>query len=111
MAKIFGSTDIFALCDRFPGIIPQRGRLSTRVRGGHRLGCRGRVWHSQTVHHGLWDYDLPAEPVLHVTAIDMNQGEQQWRTPLGDGLRNHPLLRELSLPPLGNAEIVALGLP
>src|SRR4029079_19008159 len=22
------------------------------------------VWHFQTVHHGLWDYDLPAPPVL-----------------------------------------------
>lgn len=24
-----------------------------------------RVWHYQIVHHGLWDYDLPAAPVLH----------------------------------------------
>lgn len=23
-----------------------------------------RVWHFQTVHHGLWDYDLPTAPVL-----------------------------------------------
>jgi quinoprotein glucose dehydrogenase len=23
-----------------------------------------RVWHYQTVHHDLWDYDLPAQPVL-----------------------------------------------
>jgi len=23
-----------------------------------------RVWHFQTVHHGLWDYDLPSPPVL-----------------------------------------------
>ena len=23
-----------------------------------------RVWHFQTVHHGLWDYDLPGPPVL-----------------------------------------------
>ncbi len=23
-----------------------------------------RVWHFQTIHHGLWDYDLPAPPVL-----------------------------------------------
>lgn len=46
--------------------------------GGHRLGddlfaetllcvearTGKRVWHFQTVHHGLWDYDLPAAPVL-----------------------------------------------
>ena len=23
-----------------------------------------RVWHFQTVHHNIWDYDLPAQPVL-----------------------------------------------
>ncbi|HUQ90456.1 MAG TPA: pyrroloquinoline quinone-dependent dehydrogenase [Bryobacteraceae bacterium] len=23
-----------------------------------------RIWHFQTVHHNLWDYDLPAQPVL-----------------------------------------------
>src|SRR4029079_6282212 len=23
-----------------------------------------RVWHYKTVHNGLWDYDLPAAPVL-----------------------------------------------
>jgi glucose dehydrogenase/cytochrome c5 len=24
-----------------------------------------RIWHFQIVHHGLWDYDLPAAPILH----------------------------------------------
>lgn len=24
-----------------------------------------RVWHYQTVHHGVWDYDNPAAPILH----------------------------------------------
>lgn len=46
--------------------------------GGHRLGdnlfaesivCLDartgrRVWHFQIVHHGVWDYDLPAAPIL-----------------------------------------------
>jgi quinoprotein glucose dehydrogenase len=46
--------------------------------GGHRLGdtlfaesivcidveSGERVWHFQAVHHGLWDYDLPAAPIL-----------------------------------------------
>ena len=27
-----------------------------------------RVWHYQTVHHGIWDYDLPAAPIL----LDIN---------------------------------------
>jgi len=29
-----------------------------------------RVWHFQTVHHGLWDYDLPAAPVLCTIQVD-----------------------------------------
>ncbi len=24
-----------------------------------------RVWHYQVLHHGVWDYDLPAAPILH----------------------------------------------
>ncbi len=23
-----------------------------------------RIWHFQTIHHNLWDYDLPAQPIL-----------------------------------------------
>ncbi len=42
-------------------------------------------------------------PYSRVTAIDMNVGEHLWMTPLGNGdrFRNHPLLRDLDLPPLG----------
>ncbi len=29
-----------------------------------------RVWHFQTVHHGLWDYDLPAPPVLATITVN-----------------------------------------
>ncbi|MCZ6915873.1 MAG: pyrroloquinoline quinone-dependent dehydrogenase [Gemmatimonadetes bacterium] len=29
-----------------------------------------RVWHFQTVHHGLWDYDIPAPPVLVTITVD-----------------------------------------
>lgn len=52
--------------------------------GGHRLGdnlfaesilCLDldtgrRVWHFQTVHHGLWDYDNPAAPNLLDVTVD-----------------------------------------
>ena len=41
-------------------------------------------------------------PYSRVTAIDMNQGEHQWMTPLGNGPVNHPLIRDLDLSPLGN---------
>ncbi len=29
-----------------------------------------RVWHFQTVRHGLWDYDLPAAPALLTITVD-----------------------------------------
>jgi len=52
--------------------------------GGHRLGdnlfaeslvaveaSTGRhVWHFQIVHHGVWDYDLPAAPALIDITVD-----------------------------------------
>ena len=41
-------------------------------------------------------------PYARLTAIDMNKGEHVWVTPLGNGPRNHPLLADLDLPPLGD---------
>ena len=41
-------------------------------------------------------------PYSHVTAIDMNQGKHRWRSALGNGPLNHPLLRDLDIPALGN---------
>ncbi|MDH3223307.1 MAG: pyrroloquinoline quinone-dependent dehydrogenase [Gemmatimonadota bacterium] len=29
-----------------------------------------RLWHFQTVHHGLWDFDLPGAPVLYTATVD-----------------------------------------
>ena len=40
-------------------------------------------------------------PYSRVTAIDLNTGDHVWMTPHGDGPRNHPLLKNLDLPPLG----------
>ena len=42
-------------------------------------------------------------PYTRMTAIDMNTGEHAWMIPTGDGdrIRNHPMLRDLDLPPLG----------
>ncbi len=42
-------------------------------------------------------------PYGRITAIDMNRGEHLWMVANGDGPRNHPLLADLDLPPLGNA--------
>ena len=41
-------------------------------------------------------------PYARLTAIDMNRGEHLWMSPLGNGPRNHPLLRDMDLPPLGD---------
>ena len=41
-------------------------------------------------------------PYTQVTAIDMHAGELLWSTPVGNGPRDHPLLRDLDLPPLGD---------
>ena len=42
-------------------------------------------------------------PYSRMTAIDLNTGEIAWMQPNGDGnrLRDHPMLRDLDLPPLG----------
>ena len=41
-------------------------------------------------------------PYGRITAIDLNKGDHVWQVANGDGPRNHPLLKGLNLPPLGN---------
>ena len=59
--------------------------------------------------HGTREYPpaplglpLLKPPYGRITAIDLNKGEHAWMVPNGDGPRNHPLLKPLNLPPLGN---------
>ena len=42
-------------------------------------------------------------PYSRLVAIDLNQGEILWTIPVGDGPRDHPAIRHLDLPPLGQA--------
>ena len=46
-------------------------------------------------------------PYGTLAAINLNRGEMKWTVPNGDGPRNHPLLRDLKLPPLGQPGRVA----
>lgn len=41
-------------------------------------------------------------PYGRITAFDMNKGEKLWVAANGNGPRDHPLLKDLKLPPLGN---------
>ena len=47
------------------------------------------------------DLPLTKPPYGRITAIDMTTGDHAWMVPNGDGPRNHPMLRDLNLPPLG----------
>ncbi len=63
--------------------VPTSG-VTNDMYGGHRLGNHlygssivalnartgERVWHFQTVHHDLFDYDLPAAPILIDISVD-----------------------------------------
>lgn len=57
---------------------------------------------------------LVKPPYGRVTAIDLNKGDLKWTAPIGDGPRNHPLLKDLNLPALGapirNAALVTKSL-
>ena len=48
-------------------------------------------------------------PYSRITAIDLNRGEHQWMAPLGNGPRNHPLLKNLNLPPLGDNQQMGIS--
>lgn len=50
---------------------------------------------------GLQGLPLFKPPYGRITAIDLNTGDHKWQSPLGEGPRNHPLLKDLKLPRLG----------
>jgi glucose dehydrogenase len=54
--------------------------------------------HEPTLSSGL---PITKPPYGRITALDMNQGKQLWMVANGDGPRDHPLLKQLNLPPLG----------
>jgi len=85
--KYSGGTNVWSLMSADPDLgyvyLPV-GTPNNDWYGGHRLGdnlfaeslvclnaTTGKlVWHFQMVHHGLWDYDLPAAPNLVDIVVD-----------------------------------------
>jgi len=47
------------------------------------------------------DIPITKPPYGRITAYDMNEGRRLWVVANGDGPREHPLLKDLKLPPLG----------
>lgn len=52
---------------------------------------------------------LVKPPYGRITAIDMNIGDHAWMQPHGDGPRNHPAIKHLNLPPLGDGAFLVGG--
>jgi quinoprotein glucose dehydrogenase len=46
---------------------------------------------------------LVKPPYGRITALNLNDGTQAWMVANGDGPRNHPAIKHLNLPPLGQA--------
>ena len=38
-----------------------------------------RIWHYQLVHHGIWDYDPPAPPILIDITVEGNRSKPSYR--------------------------------
>ena len=68
---------------------PARGNLGIRHESGLTLPS-------------IDELPLVKGPYSRITAYDLNQGAIAWQIPIGDGPRNHPLIRELNLGPLGS---------
>ena len=75
---------LFAADDELGYVYMPTSSATNDMYGGHRPGDNlftqsivcvdaetgERVWHYQLVHHGLWDYDLPAAPILADLTVD-----------------------------------------
>jgi quinoprotein glucose dehydrogenase len=48
-------------------------------------------------------------PFGRITALDLNRGTQAWMVANGNGPRDHPAIKHLSLPPLGHASRGAIA--
>jgi glucose dehydrogenase len=78
--------------------VPQVAGMEPDGKGGYR---RARIQGGGLYLDGPQGLPLVKPPYGRITAINMNSGDHVWMVPNGDGPRNHPLLKDLNLPPLG----------
>jgi quinoprotein glucose dehydrogenase len=66
-------------------------------------GRGGRSSANRSSAYGIGPEGLPLlkPPYGRITALDLNKGDKLWTVANGDGPRDHPLLKDLNLPPLG----------
>jgi glucose dehydrogenase len=79
--------------------IPRVYRIAKATEGGAEM----EYWSPNRDAPYIDGLPLIKPPYGRVVAYDMNRGEQAWTAVNGDGPRNHPLLKDLKLPPLGTA--------
>ncbi len=77
----------------FVGLTPVE-ETNERYRGQRYRGVRGPI-------AGPRGLPLTKPPYGRIIAIDLNTGDHVWMVPNGDGPRDHPALKHLNLPPLG----------
>jgi quinoprotein glucose dehydrogenase len=76
--------------------VPWLAGLEADGKGGYRRGREPSLYLD-----GPQGLPLVKPPYGRITAIDLNTGDHKWVVPNGDGPRDHPLLKDLNLPPLG----------
>jgi len=76
--------------------VPWLAGLEADGKGGYRRGREPSLYLD-----GPQGLPLMKPPYGRITAIDLNSGNHLWMVPNGDGPRDHPLLKDLNLPPLG----------
>jgi len=75
--------------------------LAALVKGDPSKGQPDYMGGSSVGPRGPGGLPLTKPPYGVVTAIDLNKGEIAWQVPHGQGPTDHPLLKDLKLPPLG----------
>ena len=90
---------------------PDRGAADQAEPGAQQPALQPRRHDDAAVARGL---PILKPPYGRVTAVDLNRGETKWTQAIGDGPRNHPLLKDLNLPAMGlpirNAALVTKSL-